>query len=110
MVEHRVDQRSIAVARARMNDETRGLIDNDKVVVNKYDFERDRLGLSRRRCRTRNVDDDFGAGGQTNARMNPVAADAYALMRKPMTYRRARVAERPRSQHPIETLCRFRLF
>ena len=49
VVQQRVDQRAARMARRRMDDHPRGLVDHDEVVVLVEDRQRQRFGLRRRR-------------------------------------------------------------
>lgn len=54
MPEQGIDQSSVGIARRRMHDKPRGLIDNDEIGILVHDHERYVLGNRRSRCWRRN--------------------------------------------------------
>src|SRR5262245_7950114 len=62
VVEERIDERSRRMARAWMDDHSRGLVDDDDVRVLMEYFQRRRFGLDGRRHRLWQIDDDPIAG------------------------------------------------
>ena len=61
MVEQRVDERAARMPRRRVDDEARGLVDDDQVLVLEDDRERDVLGFGRRIERRRHLEEDAHA-------------------------------------------------
>src|SRR3546814_8132227 len=56
MVEQRVDQRAVEITRGGMDDQPRGLVDHDQMLVLEHHVERDRLRLVMRGRRLGHVD------------------------------------------------------
>ena len=69
MADQRVDQRAVGVARRRMDDEARRLVDDDEMVVLVDDVERDVLPDERRILRRRRLEGDPRALGEPRRRI-----------------------------------------
>ncbi len=103
VVQQRVLQRAGAIARSRMHDESRGLVDDEQRVILVHDRERDRFGRRHVVDRVRNDgDDDALAAADLLRRERNLSVDHHLAGVDPRPQAAARIPGQRLRQRRVE--------
>jgi hypothetical protein len=104
VVQQRVDERAVGVARSGVNHEAGGLVEDDQMVVLEQDLQGNRLGLGAHRLGRRRVNQDLRAIHSLGFPGNHLAGLLYPALLDPALERASREFRAAPSQDAIDAL------